>query len=372
MLRIVFALLILMSSSVYASYGIRLDASMRCPAVENQLGQLLYINVDGFGKGVAGAIHADYIKLVKLLNIGGVAPQFGKRSVTDITEASGALFASTDLPLFIGGELLKVDYVGPFGQQLVVAGNKTGQCDGQHDGLDSYLFKAMGMNHWLGPKDNAEKAIGLYKSIGVFSTFRLPVKITRVNTPIDAIVMTRHKIASGIDNDNVVTLSRRWVRDYNQLLDEQHGQFKGLMLTDAVNKMFAQAAANQFVIKWLKRHPDDDIKAVVAAGALLAGHNMVYLNGVARDTLNVYQQLSMMACRDDVDGRRLQYAIAESFHHISRFKRAHRGALSYRPKMDEKLVSDVLDYKYRLGVNRCVMEDKYTYTSLRERILLAR
>lgn len=371
---VVFTLLVGALPKDAVSYAIRLDEKMRCPAVENQLGQLLYINVDGFGKGLEQAIHPDYIKLVKLLNIGGVVPQFGKRNIKAMFAATGELFDSTELPLLIGSEYLKIDYLGAFGQQRINAGNKAGRCDGQHDAMDSYLFKAVGINHWLGPSATAQRnpqqaqAISMYAGMGIFSTLRLPIP---KDNHINPIVMTHHRVDKRIDKDNIVTLSRKWLRKFN---DDTH--FSGLLMTDAVHRATDGTAKSGdysvFAADWLKRHPQDQPKAVFVARALLAGHNMVYLQGVARDTLNIYQQLSMMACRDDVDGRRLQYAIAESFHKISQFKRAHRGALSYRPRMDEKLVQDVLDYKYRLGANQCLIDDKGAYSSLRERIMLAR
>lgn len=364
--------LLVFSLGTHASYGIRLDANMRCPAVENQLGQLLYVSVDGFGKNVKGAIHPDYIKLVKLLNIGGVSVKFGKRDIRAMQEATAELLATTDLPLFIGAEFLPVDYDGALSsqsaegaKQRLVAGNKAGKCNGQHDVLDSYLFKAAGLNHKLSPSAD-HKVLMAYKNMEVMGTGLLPIDF---GSGSDGIVMSSHKT---LEDNSIITLSRKFIRGalYNQTLDKQ---FKGLLISDRINKVAkVRSDYAKFTTDWFERHPNDDPKAVFAAQAILAGHHMVYLQGVARDTLKVYQNIAMMACRDDIDGKRLQFAIAKSFHHISEYKKSRSGALKYRPRMDVKLVSDVLDYKYRLQANRCEVGDKMSFSQLHDRIMLAR
>lgn len=380
--RILSLLMLVAAFNVQASYGIRLDPNMRCPAVENQLGQLLYVNVDGFGKEVKPAIHPDYIKLVKLLNIGGVSVQFGKRDARSMYEATAELLAATELPLLIGGEYLAFEQAN----QRIVAGNKPGKCAGQHDVLDSFLFKTVGLNHKLSAtalSSAVNRAVlSAYNNMGVLGTGKLPIDFAG-NAALNAtpIVMTHHKKIGGSgDVKNIASLSRPFIRKalYNQTLDKP---FAGLLMTDRVNKMAkVRSDYAQYSPDWFSRHPNDDPKAVFAARALLAGHHMVYLKGVARDTVKVYQHLAMMACRDDVDGRRLQYAIAKSFHHISEFKRARAGALSYRPRLDEALIDDVLHYKQQLDAKRCPedsnfegkrFEDK-SFASLRERIMLAR
>lgn len=293
--------------------------------------------------------------------------QFGKRDIKAMYEATSILQGATDLPLLIGAEFLPfVEQTVVNHKQRIVAGNKPGQCDGQHDVLDSYLFKAAGLNHKLSPAVN-KKVLSTYKNMEVIGTGLLPIDFSLGATPI---VMTKHKNLA--DDDSIVTLSRQFIRNalYNVSLDKQFG---GLLMIDSIDKAgLMRSDYAKFSPKWLNRHPKDDPKAVFAARALLAGHHMVYLNGVARDTLKVYQQLAVMACREDADGRRLQYAIAKSFHHISEFKKARRGALQYRPRMDEKLVKDVLNYKHRLQTNRCEVEDKFTFANLRERMMLAR
>ena len=375
MIRLFLAIsLLIFSWGVNASYGIRLDSNMRCPAVENQLGQLLYVSVDGFGKNVKGAIHPDYIKLVKLLNIGGVSVKFGKGDIKAMHGATAELLAATDLPLFIGAEFLPINYNGALvtqnnkqGSQRLVAGNKAGKCGGQHDVLDSYLFKAAGLNHKLLASAN-RKVLLTYKNMEVMGTGLLPIDFGS-GSRIDGIVMSSHKV---LEDNSMITLSRKFIRGalYNQTLDKE---FKGLLISDRINKVAKiRSDYAKFTSDWFERHPNDDPKAVFVANTILAGHHMVYLQGVARDTLKVYQNIAMMACRDDIDAKRLQFAIAKSFHHISEYKKARSGALKYRPRMDEKLIADVLDYKYRLQGNSCSVEDSASFNHLHDRIMLAR
>jgi hypothetical protein len=68
------------NASEVKPYGIALNSQKVCPAMRQTLGQLLYVTVDGFGPNGKQAIHPDYVKLVKLLNIGGVVPRFGSKN----------------------------------------------------------------------------------------------------------------------------------------------------------------------------------------------------------------------------------------------------------------------------------------------------
>jgi hypothetical protein len=123
----------------------------------------------------------------------------------------------------------------------------------------------------------------------------------------------------------------------------------------------------------LSRHPKDDPKAVFVARSILAGHDMVLLLGVARQTIDLYEQLAVMACRDDPDGRLLTARITDSHGRIERFKKRYRGALSYRPKVDKVLIDDVLAYKDKLNAASCAGgESQFEFLQLRQRVLEVR
>lgn len=348
-----------------------IDARKVCPEVQDRLGQLLYINVDGYGDGVKQAIHPAYINLVKLLNIGGVMPQFGKTDITLMQQSVAQLASATNLPLFIGGQHFKLEHSGAFGEQSQKVGFSQGQCanhssKNQLELIDAFLFKTVGFNHWLGPRVAAQltpaqqQAQARFKYMSLFNTAHFPWQTVDSSRPI---LQTRHLLDK--QYKQMMTISRPWLRAIGDDTD-----FSGLILSDALVEAKTDNGYVEYVQDWLVRHPNDDPKAVFAAKALMAGHNMVMLKGVARDTLKVYEGLGQIACRNDSDGTRLLYAIEESFHKISKFKRSNRGALSYRPKVEEKLIQDALDYKYRLTANSCKMPDKTEFSSLQQRILM--
>jgi hypothetical protein len=62
-----------------------------CQKVEDQLGQIFYVNVDSF-QTVGHAVNPEYVRMVKDLNIGGVLPKFGLNTdLTMVRKATAAL-----------------------------------------------------------------------------------------------------------------------------------------------------------------------------------------------------------------------------------------------------------------------------------------
>ncbi len=141
-----------------------------CEKIENQLGQLFYVNVDGFGENVNESIHPLYIKMVHNLNIGGVLPHFG--SINDdyrqMRNSVYKLKKASVLPLFVGvdyinGKLNKYktrfSYLGlGYGSGFMNSVNKLPQkCASRRSYLHAIIHKAIGINHALGPTVDISK-----------------------------------------------------------------------------------------------------------------------------------------------------------------------------------------------------------------------
>lgn len=399
-------------------YGVGVDKQKVCPVMEKSLGQLFYVNVDGFGPNVIGAIHPDYIKLVKMLNIGGVVPQFGRKEPDTIQAATQALFSAPQQPLLIAINSAKIAYQGPTGNNNVSMGlgagsgwmksyqAKNSACFEQQTFLDAFLHKALGLNQTLGPTLDRNKHWGTqfksdeslqrvvqkilndHSTMGIKTTLKhfpySPVSKTADSLNKDPVlarlgifkrlaknsdfILNSHLFNPNIDNKYVASLSREWVG----LLKRDVG-YQGLIIADAPLKL-ADKTTNRLTKGWLARHPKDDPKAVLVARAILAGNDMVMLQGVARDTIRLYEQVAQMACRNDPDGRLLQARIVDSYQRITKFKNNNRGVLSYRPKVDLGLINEVLGYKAQLAASSCSADEgnQFAFLQLKQRILEVR
>src|ERR1017187_8141933 len=144
----------------------KIQASVdECQTVENHLGQLLYVNVDGFN-GQGAAISPEYVKMVRELNIGGVLPHFKTYDPDLQKKATADLQEETELPLMIGvdyNNLSDPDWANTpiaggitYGQgygfgMLGLVGGGGQSCVEQMGYLDAFLHRAVGLNQALGP-----------------------------------------------------------------------------------------------------------------------------------------------------------------------------------------------------------------------------
>src|SRR5208337_1596103 len=76
--------------------------------LEAGIGQLLVVNVDGFGYAGPLALEPGFAPMVHRLQIGGVIPHYGSTSYERIRQTNRSLAGLTDPPLLICCDIVKL------------------------------------------------------------------------------------------------------------------------------------------------------------------------------------------------------------------------------------------------------------------------
>ncbi len=335
--------------------------------LESELGQLLIVNVDGFGYSGPLALEPGFAPMVQRLRIGGVIPHYGSTSFERIRRTNSALRELTDLPLLICSDIVKLH--GPartatFGDGYVggFIGRFRRLTDEQFRTLarlNALVFSAIGINVALGPTvdtstldprtaDRARIAIDELKSYGLQVVLKhFPYLPTGANlhrespdtkVPLgeaerrfsvfrelaaDAdMIMTTHLLDTSVDR-GIVTFSRSW----NTLLRDRTG-FDGPLMSDGLLmlKNYADRSALAGGIPAADFAGLDET-AAWAARAILAGHDLVIVEGSAWQTVRVFEGLLTTACRASPRAEELRARIEESSERILRWKKDREGAL---------------------------------------------
>lgn len=340
-----------------------------CNEMKSKVGQLFYINVDGFGSNFT--IHPAYEKLVKKIQPGGVLPHYNSKDITAISTASAKLQAQSDLPLMIG-----IDYQSVNGTEMGL-GWGTGLADKLGDvdkacfkkvgEIEAALHKYAGINNPLGPtveynlksgdngfaakdlqykKERLQALMGAFKDAGLETTLKhfpytpadynlhkksedtkIPQKeVDEVYMPIykelagqSGMLMTTHLYNSEVDPANMATFSKIWM---NKLRNEVG--FKGLAMTDALFMINSYPETmKQMRRDWpkhLQKDFDRDLSRF-AIKSILAGHDMVFLETPAKETEEVYNDLTRFACTDDDMAKDFRTRVRESYKRITAYKK---------------------------------------------------
>lgn len=344
----------------------------RARSLERELGQLLVINVDGFGWNGPLALEPEFAPLVQRLQVGGVIPHYGSTSYERIRSTNRALREMTDLPLLVCSDIVRLrgrprargqappsssfgdGYVGGF------IGKYRDLPDEQFEtlaALNAFVFASLGMNVALGPTvdDSTRDArtderarvvlaqlerFGLEPVIKHFPFLpsganlhasspdtRVPraaaeerVRAFRDLAAWSPIMMTTHLTDSLVDS-RIVTFSPPWIT----LLRGSTG-FEGLLMSDGLLMLKAYADRRAFG----PAGPEEagmDPTAAWAVRAILAGHDFVIVEGSARQTTRVFDGVLAAACGGSPQGVALADRIEESYHKIRAYKEAHASAL---------------------------------------------
>ena len=337
--------------------------------LEAHLGQLLIINVDGFGYSGRLALAPGYADLVARLQVGGVIPHYGSTDYERIARTNRALAGMTTLPLLICSDMVKLK--GPsttasFGDGYV--GGFLGRFRSLPDAeletlarLNAFVFAAVGVNVALGPTvdgssgdprviERARLVLGQMHRYGLAPVLKhfpaLPagadlhkespdtrLDLSEVQARASAfgalsaeagIMMTTHFYDSKVDPD-IVTFSSAWIG----IMRAQAG-FQGLLMSDGLLML-----KNYTDRRPLRGGPPArdttgtgvDETAVWAARAIVAGHDMVILEGSAAQTTRAFNGLLALACARTAFGRTLASRIEESYGRILQWKKARAAAL---------------------------------------------
>ncbi|MGA2974507.1 MAG: glycoside hydrolase family 3 N-terminal domain-containing protein [Spirochaetia bacterium] len=328
--------------------------------LESELGQLFIINVDGFGYSGPLALEPGYAELVQRLQIGGVIPHYGSTSYEKIRRTNQTLSGLTRLPLLICCDIVKLkgpSGLGSFGDGYV--GGFLGKFRRMQDAelstlaaLNAFAFAAIGINVALGPTvdtstgetrtpDRARLVMDQMKSFGLEPVLKhFPFLPTTANlhhaspdmklelseaekrfaifqelAPEAGIMMTTHLYDSNVDQ-GLVTFSPAW----NSLLRDRTG-FNGLLMSDGL--LMLKNYADRSVLAGGPAGQDVeglDEAAVWALRAILAGHDLIIVEGSAPQTSRVFEGLLTAACRGTPLGGKLRERIDESSARIARWK----------------------------------------------------
>ncbi len=361
---------------------IAMDSARR---LEAHLGQLLVINVDGFGHPGPLALNPEFVDLVTKLQVGGVIPHYGSSDYDRIVRTNRALAALTGTPLLVCADIVKLrgaasiasfgdGYVGGFLGHYRDLGDEELSTLAR---LNAFVFAALGVNVALGPTidtstadprvvDRARLVLAQMESYGLAPVLKhfptLPAdanlhrespdtKLTAADAALRAapfrelageaaIMMTTHFRDTLVDA-SLVTFSSRW----NALLRDQTG-FQGLLMSDGL-LMLKNYADKRILGGTAGGLTAGDITgideaAVWAARAILAGHDMVIEEGSAAQTTRAFEGLVTMACSGSPAGSALLARIEESYDRITRWKAAHAAALQRSVAVPAAVIRDVI------------------------------
>ncbi len=350
--------------------------------LESELGQLLVVNVDGFGYSGPLALGPDFAPMIRRLKIGGVIPHYGSASYERIRRTNRALQDLGELPLLICSDIVKLRgraKTGTFGDGYVggFIGRFRRMTDEQFSALarlNAFVLSAIGINVALGPTvdtstadprtaDRARIAADELKTYGLQVVLKhfpyLPAgadlhrespdtKVPReeaerrfsVFRDLAAnadMIMTTHLLDSSVDRD-IVTFSPVW----NALLRDGTG-FTGPLMSDGLLMLKNYADRSMLA----GREPTAefaglDEAAAWAARAILAGHDLVIVEGSAAQTVRVFDGLLTAACRASPQARELRQRIEESSARIARWKQDRQGALRRIVDVPPPVIQEVI------------------------------
>lgn len=342
-----------------------------CKEFEKKVGQMFYITADGFASDYT--IHPAYESLIKKMQPGGVLPHYNSKDIEKIREASLRLQENSDLPLMIG-----IDYQSMSGV-TVGLGFGAGLADNIKSSdvscferigqIEAALHQYAGINNPLGPtveyntsaqstfpsRDTSYRSPRLkaimdsFRSAGLETTIKhfpytpsdYNLHKTSKDTKVPAsevdekympiykelgknsgFLMTTHLMNSSIDPANMATFSKVWM---NKLRHEVG--FKGIAMTDALFMINSYPDTMKKMSRdWPARLAKDFNKdlSIFAIKAILAGHDMVFLETAAKETEATWKDVSRFACQDDPLASDFRKRVNESYDRIVSYKNTNR------------------------------------------------
>ena len=362
----------------------------QCREVEAKLGQTFYMTVDGYG--TKQTVASEYNDLVGRIQPGGILPHFQNHGLGDLRVATDKLKQVSKMPLMIGVDYEKV-YVGDAGktatlgmgyyQGLIGKLNRASpECYEKVGYLEGLLHRAIGLNHALGPTvefrpeanftpaEKNERINALMNGLAASavettlkhfpytpSDYSLETQSKDTAVPaseVDAkympvykefanragFAMSTHLLNSQVDPNNMTTFSRKWT---DKLRNEAN--FNGILMTDALFMISRyKDTMNSLTRTWTdtKNVTFHNDVSIFAAKALLAGHDMIFLESPAKETAEVFSDLVSLACQNSSTGQRLRSRVLTAFDKIKAYKDKNRDALNTSQKLPAPLVEKLI------------------------------
>jgi hypothetical protein len=346
---------------------------------EALVGQLIMASVDGSGYDGGGdsalppAIHPDYYRMVRDLGIGAVLPHYSTRNALLIRASNRALASMSVPPLIIAADYIRlsapsVSDPGLSAEEEFGDGFSGGAIFGRRrlsdaefeDAAerDASVHRLLGFTMALGPTmdasvraaDSTARAAALvaaYERNGVIACVKhypfVPAgfnlhretrpleysdaELLALEAPFIALaprvraVMSTHVLAPAVDPLNAATFSRAWVDRLRSRIG--YGGFllsDGLFMAGRYGEPPMDPAADA---DW-KRFGIEDFASRAAIAAILAGHDMVILEGTSADTRRVRDSLLRAYARGDGAGKAFRAAAGASYARVIALKEGMR------------------------------------------------
>jgi hypothetical protein len=356
------------------------------------IGQLLYINVDGFGESPS-PIHPSYVELVRELGIGGVLPHFSEKDTKAIYTSLEKLQNASLSPLLIGMDYTPLvaplsgvkgwagfgfgaGILGKYGERL------NENCLRKLVILQALLHRLLGYNHVLGPtidrsarygsldqsaetiRPKVEMCLMELEHFGLTATVKhfpytpsrfslheenhdLPLNAEEVKEkmrifhhvlPKAPAVMTTHLYNSTVDPSAPATFSKTWLDKLESM------GFQGIIFSDALMMIDGHNTLLQEK-GWLTLEGEPNISnpsSVFAIKAILAGHDMVILEGHAEDTRKVFRDLDYLINKTTPLGKSFKDRAKQSLEKLAAFKKQRQNLLLKRPQYKPEVIERVI------------------------------
>ncbi len=348
--------------------------------LEAKLGQMLVVNVDGFGYNGPLALEPGFVPMVERLQVGGVIPHYGSTDWQKIRRTNRALAGMTGQPLLICCDIVRIALPAAKGAAATTArfgdgyvGGFIGRFRGLPDedfrrlaGLNAFALAGLGVNVALGPTvddstgdsrtdDRARAVTAGLRRFGIIPVLKhypfLPrganlhrespdtrialrdvekrAAVFRRLSSEAPILMTTHLVDSLVDPD-LVTFSAAWNRTLRT-----HTGFGGLLMSDGLLMLGNYTGASAALLDRPGAGISAEGPAAWAARAVLAGHDLLIVEGTAAVTYKVFEGLLAEACGDTPVARQLRSRITEATARIARFKKQNAALLRRRVEVPD-------------------------------------
>ena len=163
----------------------------------------------------------------------------------------------------------------------------------------------------------------------------LALEIFRRVTGETDFAMSTHDFAASIDDENIATFSKVWI----DILREQIG-FEGLLMTDGLFMIDGYFPGGVNLLSAEGQAALRPKQSGYAVRAILAGHDLIFLEGSAADTRKVFEDIHTLACQKSQVADELRARIFRAHKRIRTYKESRRLELTSFPEPGGEVVAE--------------------------------